>query len=252
MVTSRLTRIGIAVGITSGTIALLQAMELRKKYVDRVKLVIPNGPHSGLEKAHHPFQKRNDDNVTKTSLAMVQELLQKTNQTMENIRNSAAAKTNVWFHRQQVPNRKVKLIILGDSLVCGIGCDEGISSSSSSSSGPVLPQIVAKVLSIAMQADVEWSSTGIVGGTVADMRRQLLPAIKRELCDSTMIPIASSSTSSSSHLSTPQSQFPNEEVLIVIICGLNDFKQVNQTSLILHIGKISPCSWTSIIQRRIA
>ena len=35
---------------------------------------------------------------------------------------------------------------LGDSLVYGIDCDEGISSSS-----PVLPQIVAKVLSIAMQ-----------------------------------------------------------------------------------------------------
>ena len=214
MSSSRLTRVGLAIGITSGTIALLQAVELRKKYVDRVKLEIPLGPHNGLEKFNHLLGL--PDNVTKTSLAMVQELLQKTNKTMENIRNSA--KTNVSFRRPVLPNRKVKLLILGDSLVCGIGCDEGISSkssssSSSSSSGPVLPQIVAKVLSIAMQADVEWSSTGIVGGTVADMRRQLLPVLKRELCDQTSL-----------HQPTDG---PQEEVLIVIICGLNDFKQVH-------------------------
>ena len=221
VVSSRITRIAITITITSSTIALLQAIDLRKKYVQRVKLDVPLGPHAGLEKFSHLL--RLPDNVTKTSLAMVQELL---------LRNSAA-KTNGWF-RPQIPNRKVKLIILGDSLVCGIGCDEDISTSTSSSSGPVLPQIVAKVLSIAMQADVEWSSTGIVGGTVADMRQQLLPIIKRELCDST-ISSSSSSSSSSSHRTTlpsssPESSAVKEEVLIVIICGLNDFKQV--TSLL--------------------
>lgn len=43
--------------------------------------------------------------------------------------------------------KKFKLIVIGDSLVCGVGCD---SSNNDKLSSPVLPQMLAKVLSVAM------------------------------------------------------------------------------------------------------
>ena len=142
------------------------------------------------------------------------------------------------FKRKKEKTKKIKLILLGDSLVCGVGCDDtnngslssssSIKSASSSSSqslslsGPVLPQIVAKVLSIAMRADVEWSSIGIVGGTVADLRSDLLPQIRRRITSVSL----TDTLSNPSIPSTINNVDKDTEVFIVIICGLNDFKQI--------------------------
>lgn len=99
-------------------------------------------------------------------------------------------------------SRKIKLLLLGDSLVCGVGC-EGDSLSKS----PVLPTILAKALSIAMHADVEWHSAGIIGAAVSDIRSSLVPKIKDEFFGK----LASSSNN-------------DIELIVVVICGLNDWK----------------------------
>lgn len=90
----------------------------------------------------------------------------------------------------------IKLTILGDSLVCGVGCDR-----SDSESGPVMPRILASILSLTYGVDVEWESHGIVGVTVGDIRKKLVRNALR---------------SSETH--------KNAEHIVVIICGLNDWK----------------------------
>lgn len=99
-------------------------------------------------------------------------------------------------------SRKIKLLLLGDSLVCGVGCEGDRFSKS-----PVLPTIMAKALSIAMNADVEWHSAGIIGAAVSDIRSSLVPKIKTEFFDKL--------TKSSNN---------DVEIIVVVICGLNDWK----------------------------
>jgi len=103
--------------------------------------------------------------------------------------------------------RKIKLLVLGDSLVAGVGCNN-------TEESPVLPRVLARVLNKQLRADVEWHSAGIVGGTVTDLRG-LLPALKE-----------------GGFLGLQQGQQgqgrsgeeEEAEVVCVIICGLNDFK----------------------------
>jgi hypothetical protein len=129
------------------------------------------------------------------------------------------------------PRKKIRLIILGDSLVCGVGCEDGnvhraaASPAAPSITGHVLPQIVARVLSLAMRADVEWCSAGLVGGTVADVRTTLLPEMRQKL---TVTAVAAAAAAATAAPATGKSASPStpEEVVLVVICGLNDFKQI--------------------------
>jgi lysophospholipase L1-like esterase len=89
--------------------------------------------------------------------------------------------------------RKIKLVLVGDSLVCGVG-----------SKDLVLPKVMAKALSVALKADVSWRAEGINGGTSVDLR-DLLPRI-------------------AGHINPVDGV--KEEVFVVIICGLNDWKSV--------------------------
>lgn len=90
--------------------------------------------------------------------------------------------------------RKIRLILLGDSLVCGFGCEREL----------VLPNVIAKSLSLALQADVSWRAQGFNGATSLQLMA-LLPDISEDL---------------RSHSGG------DEEVLVVVICGLNDWKSV--------------------------
>lgn len=44
--------------------------------------------------------------------------------------------------------RHIRLLFVGDSLVCGVGCDNDI--------GPVMPKVIAQCLSLVFRADVIW------------------------------------------------------------------------------------------------
>ena len=246
--TQRLGKVGIVIGTAATSVAFYQAQGLRKKYVDSPKLEPPEGPVQGLERFHRLLNSEKDQRKD-VIMTILRELKTKVTSTLETkTDHSAQGKRTLrekfsekWDKLKDVFKRKkekkIKLILLGDSLVCGVGCDDSnngnltkttsIKSTSSSSSqslslsGPVLPQIVAKVLSVAMRADVEWSSIGIVGGTVAELRSVLLPQIRQQI----------TSVSPTDSLSIPSLRMINNvdkdtEVFVVIICGLNDFKQI--------------------------
>ena len=89
--------------------------------------------------------------------------------------------------------RKIKLLLIGDSLVCGVG-----------STDLVLPRVMAKTLSVALQADVSWHAKGINGGT-AEQLLALVPSLKEDI---------------------RRSDIQQEELYVVVICGLNDWKTV--------------------------
>jgi hypothetical protein len=89
------------------------------------------------------------------------------------------------------------LLIFGDSLVRGVGCDN------TKDSSPVFPRVLARILSLALRADVEWRAEGLIGATVTDIRTKFLPIIDEEL---------------------NQEGSNSDEYLVVLICGLNDWK----------------------------
>ena len=91
--------------------------------------------------------------------------------------------------------RRMRLFCIGDSLVSGVGCDNF--------QGPVMPYIIARCLSLVYKADVAWQSHGINGGT-AEQIRGLIPKVAANLKE---LPPAA-----------------DEEVIVVLMCGLNDWK----------------------------
>ena len=99
------------------------------------------------------------------------------------------------FLHSERPTRRLRLHCTGDSLVSGVGCDNF--------QGPVMPYIIARCLSLVYKADVSWQSHGINGGT-AEQIRSLVPKIAENLKE------------------TPPTA--DEEVVIVLMCGLNDWK----------------------------
>ena len=98
------------------------------------------------------------------------------------------------------PARKIRLVVLGDSLALGVGCHDKDGS-------PVMPQILARTLGQKLEADVEWHTLGVVGGTVADLH-DLLP---------TLAPLLQQQPTAAANAA-------RAEVVCVVICGLNDWK----------------------------
>jgi lysophospholipase L1-like esterase len=108
--------------------------------------------------------------------------------------------------------RKIKLLVIGDSLVCGVGVEDGAGSVAEKRS-PVLPQVLANVLSLLMQADVKWQSRGIVGADIKDIRSNIMPKIVADL-----------SCSLEKDKKGGGDAFEDCELIVVVICGLNDWK----------------------------
>lgn len=100
--------------------------------------------------------------------------------------------------------RRIKLLVLGDSLAVGIGCDEA-------HTGPVFPRVLAKILNKCLKADVSWHSVGVSGATVTEMRT-LVPSLRNGF----LKPAAEGSAGAGAG--------QGDRVICVIICGLNDWK----------------------------
>ena len=89
--------------------------------------------------------------------------------------------------------RKIKLLFIGDSLSACVGVDK-------TSDGPVLQETVANSVQKMTGCDVEWYNSAVIGGTVREIRDKLsdapfLKSIRRD-----------------------------EHLVVVLICGLNDYK----------------------------
>lgn len=177
------------------------------------KLDPPTGPTSGFEKWINQARATKDDiidalksdsNVVTKGVHKIKEKWEE----FEKIRAGGDKPTNISEGRLLSASDKsvhqvVKLIVIGDSLVAGVGNDDPLAS-------PVLPQMIASTLSKQLKADVVWISMGIVGGTVVDQREKALPTINEKL----------------EKLKSTSSANENVKYVVVITCGLNDFKSI--------------------------
>jgi lysophospholipase L1-like esterase len=100
----------------------------------------------------------------------------------------------------------VRCIVLGDSLVSGVGSDV--------SGSPALPQRFAAALAERLGAQVTWRALGKTGADVAAMRSALLPHLRAEAA------------------AAPDAA----PTVLLLLCGLNDFKRAHRgaTSSAFH------------------
>lgn len=186
----------LSIGVPALSIGVYQGWKVRTEYLSRRMVVeepLP-GPHCGVEQYTVPTAILRGDGIFDKGLSRIKRLLRRNDQTVNTLK-----------HR-----RKIKLVIVGDSLAFGIGCDEP-------KSGPILPKFLARVISTALNADVDWISDGIIGGTVSEIRNNVLPAIKSKLIESC------SRENYDEDVSIHQTK---TELIVIVICGLNDWKEM--------------------------
>mmetsp|Transcript_10929 Transcript_10929/g.17804 ORF Transcript_10929/g.17804 Transcript_10929/m.17804 type:complete len:459 (+) Transcript_10929:82-1458(+) len=295
----------LAVGVGTMAVGVYQGWKIRDAYNVSDKLPAPTGPMFGTELWAAKIQTVKDgssqkleewtakirstkdvilekisadDHLVGRGINKVREVLEETKDILKNkteddvtTRNGAVVSvdssapklgTNFLTRRR----KKIRLLVLGDSLVSGVGNDD-------TSSSPVLPQMIAKVLSIGLQADVEWHASGLVGATVRELRSTIVPELRRNIeaeVVTTVYPInkvlvpaeglkpsqnianvasagaaatrkglgtidtimTTASTSRPEHscksrnLDGGRGAHSGDELVVVVICGLNDWKEM--------------------------
>ncbi len=116
----------------------------------------------------------------------------------------AAAASPAEEPTNRVAQKLKNVLIVGDSLVTGVGCDPD------DARGPALPRAIAEFMSKHFGADVHWASIGETGAGVARLRETTLPALAREV---------------------RRVQALGEQIdLVVVVVGLNDFKRAYTSS----------------------
>ena len=220
-------RVAVGSVIIALSVGGYQGLQLKKKFASTHKLSPPKGPSDGLiNRFRQTFillkskplvddLKDDDSYIGDKVKSMFATILEKIKQKGD---DSFAGKENVkkiteWIESRisassqinnestSTPKKRIKLLLLGDSLVAGIGCETDTH---------ILPVVLAKALSLSLGADVEWKMASIVGGTVAELRSELLPAIKSDFLN----------------VNIDSNRDSVEEVIVVVICGLNDFKHM--------------------------
>lgn len=202
-------RILIPAGASALSICIYQGYKVRRNYVANYRTDEPlPGPHFGVETIIQPNPLtvfREPDGIYEIGLNSIKALLSR-------------SKNFDTEHDVSIPiRRRIKLVILGDSLVFGVGCDQP-------QSAPILPQFLAKVISSALNADVDWISDGKVGGTVSSIRSAVLPAIKSKLLGSFRAEEKERETETEEGDAPPVQQKATE-LIVIVICGLNDWKE---------------------------
>lgn len=74
---------------------------------------------------------------------------------------------STWVKRQKDTQTK-RILIVGDSLVVGIGCKDA----------PVMPQVICRHLSHLLGVDIAWQALGINGGDVRTIHKNVLAAVE--------------------------------------------------------------------------
>jgi hypothetical protein len=183
----------LSIGMPALSIGVYQGWKVRTEYLSRrldVNEPFP-GPHCGFEQCKVSAELRGDG-IFEKGISRIKHLMQRNDKISETSNN----------------RRKIKLVILGDSLAFGIGCDEP-------KAGPILPKYLARTISTALNADVDWISDGKIGGTVSEIRSKILPGIKNRLLES--------SCGNCDAIASTQSA---TELIVIVICGLNDWKEM--------------------------
>ena len=94
---------------------------------------------------------------------------------------------------------EVALLILGDSLVTGVGCDMH---EAGGTEGPSMPKRLAESLAQQLRRDVSWKAVGQTGATVAQIREHCVPQLREHV------------------------NLGKRVDAVLFFCGVNDFKRL--------------------------
>jgi hypothetical protein len=155
--------------------AIYQGIQARDEYRTNKRLLPPAGPISGViewtENIIHVKIKTIAETIKNKKDALVTEFsleelnLKKRIEDSLNELRQKAAEARITFSKESIlrklkepavnskpknKRKKIKLLLIGDSLACGVGCE------SVDNSGPAFPNMLGKVLSIGLQCEIEW------------------------------------------------------------------------------------------------
>lgn len=235
-------KVGVPLSASILIITAFQGAKLRDAWNKSPKLDPPSGPTFGLEEWADKIRVakdeimdslKKDDSIVSRGLHKLEEfnhkleeMNHKVKEKIEEIGKPRPANNNPCDESSGISTikgypdvdpkkaRKIKLIVMGDSLVAGVGNDDPLSS-------PVLPQMIAKFLSKKYQTDVEWFSSGVVGGTVVDLRTKVMPKVRQ-----TIMADHFTITGTEDEGFVVVEKDEHIEYVVVVISGLNDWKDM--------------------------
>ena len=143
-----------------------QGIQARYEYSTSIKLPAPSGPTFGIERivqkmnsfkfalkqATDELIESTDHKIKRKYDEFIDEIRQKTllaKETLANHEIYQSSSRTLESIRSKKPMGNMKLLLLGDSLACGVGCED-------ESDSPVFPKILANVISQVFDREVEW------------------------------------------------------------------------------------------------
>ena len=103
----------------------------------------------------------------------------------------------------EVISKPKRILIIGDSLVSGVGGESSFDDGPSD--GPALPRQVARYLCELLNVDVQWNAMSLTGGDVRMLKRKIIPMLTRERERGTIGDISA----------------------VVLVTGVNDWKRIS-------------------------
>lgn len=206
---------GMIAGLAS-TIGLGQAIFLKATYESPPDA---RGPRSGVERPNNQMLSSSQGQVTRVSISGVhastnvgaarsteRAVTEAVNEAMERVRDGLGhmeLNRLVEDKGDNVANMKRRILIIGDSLVSGVGGSSSFEDGPSD--GPALPRQVARCLSEMLNVDVQWNAMSLTGGDVRMLKRKIVPMLTRERERGTLGDVSA----------------------VVVVTGVNDWKRMS-------------------------
>lgn len=206
---------GMIAGLAS-TIGLGQAIFLKATYESPPDA---RGPRSGVERPKNQMLSSSQGQVTRVSISDVhagssvaatkstdQAVSNAVSKAMERVRDELGyleLNRKVENPGVKIASMKRKILIIGDSLVSGVGGSSSFEDGPSD--GPALPRQVARCLSEGLNVDVQWNAMSLTGGDVRMLNRKIVPMLTREKEKGTLGDVSA----------------------VVVVTGVNDWKRMS-------------------------
>ena len=211
--------VGMIAGLAS-TVGLGQAMFLKATYQSppdargpRSGVEHPRGNHDVLASAEGhvtriipnetPYKPGNTTSATSASQARVSKAIDDTVRSVGEQLGKLDLSPIVEEHDGNMIKRNRRILIMGDSLVSGVGGESSFKDGPSD--GPALPRQVARYLSELLKVDVKWNAISLTGGDVRMLKRKIIPMLTREKERGTIGDISA----------------------VILVTGVNDWKRIS-------------------------
>jgi len=119
-----------------------------------------------------------------------------------------------WGWREGTQRQMKRIVIIGDSLVVGVGCKEA----------PVMPEAICGRLAELLRVDVQWRALGVDGGDVRTIHSKVLAAVDEAVHAPS--PQHSSLSRDSALVASGGGDAVGKVDAVIVLCGLNDLKRL--------------------------